>query len=89
MFLNFNHGEQRIFIFVTRTATIYILEVYRNNYIGCVKANGLINYKRHRFHVEKYSEIKLQAANMYPADIDGYIEAKSPWINEIYKKIGL
>jgi GrpB-like predicted nucleotidyltransferase (UPF0157 family) len=48
------------------------------------------NYLRtHKEEREKYSEIKLQAATKYPTDIDRYIEAKSPCINEIYKKCGL
>ncbi|NMM62018.1 GrpB family protein [Clostridium sp. P21] len=38
---------------------------------------------------DKYSEIKLQASRKYPTDIDSYIETKSPFINEIYKKIKL
>lgn len=38
---------------------------------------------------DKYSEIKLHAAKNYPTDIDSYIENKSPFISEIYKKIGL
>lgn len=45
--------------------------------------------KTHDEDRDKYSEIKLQASKKYPTDIDGYIETKSPLINEIYKKIGL
>ena len=45
--------------------------------------------KTHKEDREKYSEIKLQAAVKYPTDIDGYINAKSPCIAEIYKKCGL
>lgn len=45
--------------------------------------------RTHKDAVERYSEVKLQAAKMYPTDIDSYIEAKSPCINEIYKKIGI
>lgn len=45
--------------------------------------------RTHEDDVKKYSQVKLQAAKMYPTDIDSYIEAKSPCINEIYKKIGL
>lgn len=45
--------------------------------------------RTHKEDVDKYSEIKLQAAKMYPIDIDSYIEAKSPCINEIYRRIGL
>ncbi|ERI92381.1 hypothetical protein HMPREF1982_02363 [Clostridiales bacterium oral taxon 876 str. F0540] len=45
--------------------------------------------RTHKEDRDKYSEIKLYAAKMYPTDIDSYIETKSPYINEIYKKIGL
>jgi GrpB-like predicted nucleotidyltransferase (UPF0157 family) len=45
--------------------------------------------RTHKEDREKYSEIKLQAAKMYPTDIERYIEAKSPCIAEIYQKIGL
>ncbi|MFL0269351.1 GrpB family protein [Candidatus Clostridium radicumherbarum] len=48
------------------------------------------NYMRtHKEDIEKYSDVKLQAAKLYPTDIDSYIEYKSPCIIEIYKKIGL
>ncbi|WP_238916329.1 GrpB family protein [Clostridium sp. YIM B02555] len=48
------------------------------------------NYMRtSKEDVEKYSAIKLQAAKLYPKDIDSYCEYKSPCIIEIYKKIGL
>ena len=39
--------------------------------------------------VEEYSKIKKEAANLYPWDIDKYIEHKSPVIEMIYKRIGL
>ena len=39
--------------------------------------------------VEEYSKIKEEAANLYPWDIDKYIEHKSPVIEMIYKRIGL
>ncbi|HEX3039613.1 MAG TPA: GrpB family protein [Caproiciproducens sp.] len=45
--------------------------------------------RTHKEDREKYSEIKLQAAKMYPTDIESYIEVKSPCIAEIYSKIGL
>jgi GrpB-like predicted nucleotidyltransferase (UPF0157 family) len=45
--------------------------------------------KSHPEDREKYSEIKAQAAKMYPTDIDRYIETKGPYIAEIYKKIGI
>lgn len=43
----------------------------------------------HKEDKEKYNEVKLRAAMMHPTDINSYIEAKSPCIAEIYKKIGL
>lgn len=46
----------------------------------------LITHKEDR---DNYSKIKLQASKEYPTDIDSYIETKSPYIAEIYKKIGL
>ena len=36
---------------------------------------------------EKYGNIKLEAATLYPDDIDKYIEHKSPVIEEIYAAI--
>ena len=39
--------------------------------------------------MKKYGEIKLKAASIYPNDIEGYIEYKSIFINEIYKKLTL
>ena len=39
--------------------------------------------------VEKYSLIKEKAAELFPNDIDGYIEYKSPCIEELYKECGL
>jgi GrpB-like predicted nucleotidyltransferase (UPF0157 family) len=37
----------------------------------------------------KYSEIKQEMANLFPHDIDGYINGKQPIILEIYEKCGL
>lgn len=45
--------------------------------------------RTHKEDRDKYSEIKIQAAKMFPTDIDSYIEYKSPCIIEIYKKCGL
>ena len=45
--------------------------------------------REHKEDVEKYSQVKLQAAKLYPADIENYCEYKGPCIVEIYKKIGL
>ena len=43
------------------------------------------NYLRnHEEAVEKYSQVKIEAARRYPDDIDKYIEYKSPIIEEIY-----
>lgn len=48
------------------------------------------NYLRtHPEAVTKYSEIKLEAAKLYPNDIEKYLEHKSPVIEEIYKQCGL
>lgn len=48
------------------------------------------NYMRtHKEDVDKYSEVKLQAAKLYPTDIESYLDHKGSCITEIYKKIGL
>ena len=39
--------------------------------------------------VKRYSLIKEKAAELFPDDIDGYIEYKSPCIEELYKECGL
>ena len=39
--------------------------------------------------VEEYSRIKLEAAKLFPHDIYGYINHKSPVIEKIYKELGL
>ena len=39
--------------------------------------------------VAKYSKIKQNAAELYPNDIDKYIQYKSPCIEELYKHCGL
>ena len=39
--------------------------------------------------VKKYSSVKEKAAEMFPNDIDKYIEYKSPCIKELYKMCGL
>ena len=55
---------------------------------------ALRDYLRsHKEAVEEYSKIKLEAAALYPHDIDGYIKHKSSVIEKIYfdiykKKIG-
>ena len=39
--------------------------------------------------VAEYSRIKEEGAALYPWDIDKYIEYKSPFIELVYKRIGL
>lgn len=39
--------------------------------------------------VAEYSRIKEEGARLYPDDIDKYIEHKSPFIESVYKQIGL
>lgn len=39
--------------------------------------------------VKKYSLMKEKAAVLFPNDIDGYIEYKSPCMEELYKECGL
>ena len=39
--------------------------------------------------VKEYSSVKEKAAELYPNDIDQYVEYKSPCIEELYKKCGL
>ena len=39
--------------------------------------------------VKTYSAVKETAAERYPDDIDGYINYKSPCIEELYKRCGL
>ncbi|MCR4941034.1 MAG: GrpB family protein [Treponemataceae bacterium] len=45
--------------------------------------------RKHPEAVKEYSEIKLEAAKLYPHDIDAYINHKSRVIEKIYKEIGL
>lgn len=64
-----------------------------------VCAQNSAELKRHlafrdylRTHPEavcEYSRIKEEGAALYPYDIDGYIEHKTPFIRRIYQKIGL
>ena len=39
--------------------------------------------------VKKYSAVKVEAATLFPDDIDKYIEYKSPCIEELYRECGL
>ena len=43
--------------------------------------------RTHHAAREKYGNIKLEAAKLYPEDIDKYIEYKSPIIEEIYADV--
>lgn len=45
--------------------------------------------RRNPSAVRKYSEVKLEAARLYPNDIDGYIAYKSAFIEEAYRACGL
>ena len=45
--------------------------------------------RTHPQAVEEYSKIKLEAAKLFPHNIDGYINHKSPVIEKIYKELGL
>ena len=45
--------------------------------------------RSHPDAVAEYSRIKEEGAELYPWDIDKYIEYKSPFIESIYKRIGL
>ena len=45
--------------------------------------------RTHPAAVREYSKIKVEGARKYPYDIDKYIEHKSPFIERIYKEIGI
>ncbi len=45
--------------------------------------------RSHPQAVEEYSRIKTEGAALFPYDIDSYIEHKSPFINGIYREMGL
>ena len=45
--------------------------------------------RTHPAAVREYSNIKVEGARKYPYDIDKYIEHKSPFIERIYKEIGI
>lgn len=45
--------------------------------------------RSHPEAVAEYSRVKEEGAALYPEDIDRYIEHKSPFIERIYKEIGL
>ncbi len=39
--------------------------------------------------IDEYSQVKEEAARLFPEDIDKYIEYKSPCIKNLYRKCGL
>ena len=45
--------------------------------------------KTHPDAVREYSRIKAEGAELYPDDIERYIEHKSPFIEKIYAEIGI
>ncbi|MBQ1432933.1 MAG: GrpB family protein, partial [Ruminococcus sp.] len=45
--------------------------------------------RTHPDAVAEYSRIKAEGAKLFPHDIDSYIAHKSPFIESIYRKIGL
>ena len=45
--------------------------------------------RSHPEAVKEYSRIKEEGAALYPDDIDAYIAHKSPWIEAVYREIGL
>lgn len=45
--------------------------------------------RSHPEAVQEYSAIKIEAAKLFPDDIDSYIAHKSPVIEKLYKEIGL
>ena len=38
---------------------------------------------------QRYSQVKEKAAELFPNDIDGYIQYKSPCIEQLYRECGL
>ena len=45
--------------------------------------------RTHPEAVREYSRVKEEGAKLYPVDIDGYINYKAPFIEGIYKEIGI
>ena len=45
--------------------------------------------RSHPEAVREYSRVKEEGAELYPHDIDRYIEHKSPFIEGIYREIGI
>ncbi len=95
--LGYTHeGDQGI---PGREAFKYTGKEYLRKHHLYVCAQDAAELKRHiafrdylRSHpdaVAEYSRIKEAGAKLYPWDIDRYIEHKSPFIESIYKRIGL
>ena len=45
--------------------------------------------RTHPETVREYSRIKEEGATLYPYDIEKYIEHKSPFIENVYREIGI
>lgn len=45
--------------------------------------------RSHPEAVREYSHVKEEAAGLYPHDIDKYLEHKSPFIERVYREMGL
>ena len=45
--------------------------------------------RNHPEAVKKYSQVKEEAASLFPNDIDQYMKYKSPCIEELYQRCGL
>ena len=45
--------------------------------------------RSHPEAVQEYSRVKEEGAELYPNDIDRYIAHKSPFIEKIYREIGI
>ena len=45
--------------------------------------------RSHPEAVQEYGRIKAEGAALYPYDIEGYIEHKSPFIERVYREIGI
>ena len=51
--------------------------------------DGVGFLKENKDSLNKYNNIKLEAANLYPNNIETYIKLKSEYVKEIYKKLNL
>ena len=60
------------------------------NTATCIKDyDGVGFLKENKDSLNKYNNIKLEAANLYPNNIETYIKLKSEYVKEIYKKLNL